>query len=302
MTSSCRIHRALLVVVALVFGWGCAPTAQFESVTIVRVPDSGRLPDAVIDDAGTVHLVYYQGDAWSGGDLLYVTRPSGASTWSAPQRVNSEPGTVTGIGPVDGGLLALGRPGRLHVAWFQMRPTVFFYARLNEEGTGFEPQLAVATGDSVETGPSIAADRSDNVFLFWHAGKVEDAHRSVYMAISRDGGTTFEFARPVNAGGEGVCNCCRLRALTNDAGTVYLSYRGAGDNVRRGQRLLTSSDAGETFTDELIQPWELGACPVSTTTLSRGPTTMTVAWETQGAGLLRRHRPVGDVGVTPGTS
>jgi hypothetical protein len=300
MITSRRIPQALLVTVVLLLGWGWAPAAQSESVVILRVPDGGRLPQALIDDAGTVHLVYYQGEAWSGGDLFYVTRQPGASTWSAPQRVNSEPSTVAGIGPVDGGQMTLGRQDRLHVAWFQMSPTRFFYTRANQEGTGFEPQFGVATGDAVETGPSIAADSSGNVFLFWHAGAVEDAQRSVYMVVSRDDGTTFEPARQVNAEGEGVCNCCRLRALSNDAGTVYLSYRGAGDNVRRGQRLLTSSDAGQTFTDELIHPWELNACPVSTTTLSQGSTGMTVAWETQGqvyfAGVDRLETPVSPPG------
>ena len=248
---------------------------------MLRVPDGGRLPQAVVDDAGTVHLVYVEGEA-RGGNLVYVTRQPGAPTWSAPQRVNSETGTVTGIGPIDGGRIALGKDNRLHVAWFQISPIEFFYTRTNAEGTGFEPQFGVAAGSGVEAGPSIAADRAGNVFLFWHSGAVEDAHRSVYMTISRDDGTIFEPARPINAEAEGACNCCGLHALSDDAGTVYLSYRGAGDNVRRGQRLLISGDAGRTFTDELIHPWELGACPVSTTTLSQGPSEITVAWETQG--------------------
>ena len=300
MRASRRTPQVLLFTVVLLLGWGCAPATQSESVAILRVPDGGRLPQALIDDAGTVHLVYYQGEAWSGGDLLYVTRQPGASTWSAPQRVNSAPGTVTGIGPVDGGQMALGRQDRLHLAWFQISPIEFFYTRANEKGTGFEPQFSVAAGDGVETGPSITADRSGNVFLFWHAGAVEDAHRSVYMAVSRDDGTTFDPVRQVNAEGEGACNCCGLRALSDNGGTVYLSYRGAGDNVRRGQRLLTSSDAGQTFTDELIHLWELNGCPVSTTTLSQGPTGVTVAWETQGqayfAGVDRLETPVSPPG------
>ena len=248
----------------LLFGGGRAAVAQSTSVVVLRVPDAGRLPHAVIDDAGTVHVVYVVGEG-RGGDLMYVTRGPGASTWSEPVRVNSEPGTVNGVGPIDGGQLALGRENRLHAAWFQRRPIEFFYTRTNEDGNGFEPQFGVAAGAGVEAGPSIAADRAGNVFLFWHAGAGEDAGRSVYMAVSRDAGTNFEPVRPVNPKAAGACNCCGLRALSDAAGTVYLSYRGAGANIRRGQRLLTSRDAGRTFTDELIHPWELGACPVSTT-------------------------------------
>ena len=291
----------LILVAVVAPGWGCAPAELSESVVQLRVPEGGRLPKAVIDGAGTVHLIYVQGEARN-GDLMYVTRAPSASTWSEPMRVNSEPGTVTGIGPIDGGQLALGRNDRLHVAWFQISPIEFFYTRANEGGAGFEPQFGVASGAGVEAGPSIAADPDGNVFLFWHAGDIEDADRSVYMAVSRDDGTVFEPVRPVNAEAEGACNCCNLQALSDDAGTVSLSYRGAGENVRRGQRLWTTTDGGRTFSDELIHPWTLGACPVSTTTLSRGPTGMTVAWETQGQVYYARADRLDAAIPAPGTA
>ena len=276
-----RRARSVLTAGLLVFGWGCTAVAQSGSLVVLRVPDGGRLPRAVIDDAGTLHVVYVVGERRA-GDLMYVTRRPGASTWSEPVRVNSAPGTVNGAGPIDGGQLALGKDNWLHAAWFQRSPIEFFYTRTNENGDGFEPQFGVAAGDGVEAGPSIAADRAGNVFLFWHAGAGEHPRRSVYLTVSRDSGTTFEPARQVNVSAEGACNCCGLHALSDAAGTVYLSYRGAGENIRRGQRLLTSRDAGRTFTDKLIHPWELGACPVSTTTLSEGPSGMMVAWETEG--------------------
>ena len=100
--------------------------------------------------------------------------------------------------------------------------------------------------------------------------------------MSRDGGTSFEPARRVSPEAEGACACCGLAAAIDAAGAVHVSYRGAGDNVRRGQRLLTSTDRGRTFSDRLVHPWELGACPVSTTSLFAGPGGLTAAWETQG--------------------
>ncbi|MEE8130996.1 MAG: sialidase family protein [Vicinamibacterales bacterium] len=271
----------ILAGAGLASGWGCTASGVSEHVVMWRVPDGGRLPQAVVDDAGTVHLVYFQGEP-NGGDLLYVTRTSSDVTWSEPQRVNSEPGTVAGADPISGGRIALGRDNRLHVAWFKMGPTEFFYTRSTQQGTGFEAQFGLAAGNGVEAGPTIAADGAGNVFLFWHAGALEDAHRAVYMIMSHDDGTLFDPVRPVNAEAEGACNCCGLDALTDDAGAVYVSYRGAGDNIRRGQRLLVSRDEGRTFSDELIQPWELGACPVSTTALSQGPTGVKVTWETEG--------------------
>ena len=286
MTRVPAAHHLLALTSLLAFAWGCT-SAQTDlavvsgiSVATWQVPEGGRLPQAVVDDRGTVHLVYSDGDE-AEGDLMYVTRAPDATGWSTPLRVNSEPGSVTGIGPIDGGHLALSED-RLHVTWFRIGTQEFFYTRTNEAGTGFEPQFGVAAGALAEAAPSVAADAAGNVYMFWHDGAGEDAHRSVYMTVSHDDGLVWEFARPVNAESEGACNCCNLRALTDRSGTLYLSYRGARDNVHRGQRLLTSRDQGQSFSDDLIDPWELGACPVSTTTLEEGPFGTIVAWETQG--------------------
>ena len=246
-----------------------------------------------------MHLVYVMGDA-TRGDLMHTTAAPGATAWSPPSRVNSEPGTVTGIGPVDGGQLALGPDGRLHVTWFRIAPPAFFYTRSTEDGSGFEEQFGVATGDGVVAGPAVAVGPDDSAHLFWHAGAAEDASRRLYTVSSRDGGFIFESSRPVNARVAGACACCRPTALTDDAGAIYVSYRGAGDNVRRGQRLLVSRDAGASYTDELIQPWQVGACPVATTSLGEGRNGIEIAWETQGevyfAGVDRLSDPVSPPG------
>ena len=260
----------------------CGGPAELSgAVSLLRLPEGGRLPRAVVDDNGTVHVVYFQGEPRA-GDLLYVSRAPGDADWSAPRYVNSVPGTVVGIGPIDGGQVALGKDGRLHVVWFKLGRTEFLYTRTTEDRTGFEPQFAIAAGEGVEAGPSIAADREGNLYVFWHTGEPPDAERSVFMTVSRDDGRTFSAARPVSGEAEGACDCCALHALTDEEGAVYVSYRGAGENVRRGQRLLTSLDHGETFADELIDLWEINACPISTTSLARGPEGMAVAWETEG--------------------
>ena len=253
------------------------------AVETLRAPEGGRLPRAVVDTEGTVHLVHVRGGT-TRANLFHVTRESGAAGWSEPQQVNSRELSVSGVGPVDGGQLALGPDNRLHVVWLQAEPARFFYTRSRADGLGFEPQRDLSTGaeGNVEAGPAVAVDRRGDVFVFWHAGAVEDARRRVYLTVSRDGGTTFEPARRVSPAAEGACACCGLAAMSDSAGAVHVSYRGAGDNVRRGQRLLTSTDHGRTFSDRLVDPWELGACPVSTTDLFAGPAGLTAAWETQG--------------------
>ena len=87
------------------------------SVSILRAPEGATLPQVVIDATDTLHLVYYTG-SMSSGDLFHVTRAPDAADWSAPQPINSQPHSVTGLGPVDGGQLAIGPDGLLHVTWF----------------------------------------------------------------------------------------------------------------------------------------------------------------------------------------
>ena len=287
MVTLLRCGRVALAVflLAAFAGAGLSQRAVESSraaVETLRIPEGG-MPRAVVDGGGTLHVVYVAEGA-SRTDLFHVTREPGAPGWSEPRRVNSRDLSVSGLGPIDGAQVALGPGNRLHVGWLQAEPPAFFYTRSRADGPGFEPQRELPAGDAgtLEAGPAVAADGGGRVYVFWHAGPFEDARRSVFLTVSRDGGASFEPARRVSPEAEGACACCGLAAATDAAGAVHVSYRGAGDNVRRGQRLLTSTDRGRTFSDRLVHPWELGACPVSTTSLLAGPGGLTVAWETQG--------------------
>ena len=276
---------AAVVAVAGLLSTGCGPAVLSDAVTLLRLPEGGRLPSALVDDDGVVHVVYFQGEPRS-GDLLYVKRAPGEADWSEPQYVNSQAETAVGIGPIDGGQVALGADGRLHVVWFKLGRTDFLYTRTDDAGTGFERQFTLAGGEGVEAGPTVAADREGGVYVFWHTGEPPEAERTVWMAVSHDNGRTFEPARPISAAAEGACDCCGLRALTEEPGVVHVSYRGAGENVRRGQRLLTSRDSGRTFEDIGIDDWRINACPISTTSLAAGPDGAAVAWENAGQVFL----------------
>ena len=279
-TGRVRPGRALLgLVLAAAAGAACGGAPPVE---VLRAPAGASLPQTAVDGGGRLHLVYYTG-SMSSGNLWHVTREPEASAWSAPRRVNSRPYSVTGLGPVDGGQLAVGPDDRLHVTWFHRDPARFHYTRTDAAGA-FEPQrtLSAREESGVEAGSTVAADAAGGVYVFWHAGPGADADRRVYLAASRDGGERFDPPRAVSPAAAGACGCCGLRAAADGAGAVRVSYRGAGDNVRRGMRLLTSTDGGRTFDDRLVQPWDVGACPVATTTLASGPDGTLVAWETEG--------------------
>ena len=85
-------------------------------VEVIRTPDGGIQPQAVIDVAGTIHLVYFKGDP-AGGDLFYVSSKTTPLDFSRPIRVNSQPGSAIAIGTIRGAQIALGKGGRVHVAW-----------------------------------------------------------------------------------------------------------------------------------------------------------------------------------------
>ena len=222
-----RVAIAVLVLAGVAWTGLASRGAVAESraaVETLRIPEGGRLPRAVVDAEGTLHVVHVAGGTHR-ADLFHVTRGSGASGWSKPRRVNSRELSVSGVGPVDGAQLAVGPDNRLHVVWLQAEPPRFFYTRSLEDGAGFEPQRDLSTGreGDVEAGPAVAVDRGGNVFVFWHAGAVEDARRSVHLTVSRDGGTTFDPARRVGAGTEGACACCGLAAMVDAEGAVHVS-------------------------------------------------------------------------------
>jgi len=270
------------------------------NIAILRAPDGATLPQVAVDTADTVHLVYYSG-SMSFGDLFHVTLPAGVASWSEPQQVNSERHSVSGVGPTDGAQLAIGPDDRLHVSWFHRAPPQFYYARSNHTG-GFEPQqtLSRKIEGGVESGPTLTIDPEGSVYVFWHADPVEDAKRRVYMTVSRDHGTLFDVPRAVNQPEAGACACCGLRAVTDIQGTVSIAYRSAGDNISRDMRLLTSTNQGGAFSERLIQPWNIGACPVATTTLSAGSNGTVVAWETQGQIYLANTENLARATPAPG--
>ena len=247
------------------------------------------MPHAAVDDSGATHLVYFRG-AMTGGDIYHVSREVDDLEWSTPRRVNSEPRSALGMGPMDGPDMALSSSasdGRtIHVVWFLADPLRFLYTRATTDGAGFEPQRVLwELGDEVvEARPTVTADQAGNVYVAWHGATVadaQDAQRAMFLMRSADGGTTFESPVQISDAAHGACGCCSPEAFATES-ALWVSFRGAGDNVRRGQRLLTSVDGGHTFIEQSIQPWPVGACPVTTTTFGRGPDNVRVAWETEG--------------------
>jgi len=262
-------------------------------VVLARVPDGGIQPQIAVDAKGVVHMVYYKGDPGH-GDLYYVRSRDGGTTFSAPLRVNSQPGSAIAIGNIRGARIAIGKQGRIHVAWNGSHATgpkgppghePMLYTRMNDSGTAFEPQRDVIQfAYGLDGGGAVAADNSGYVYILWHApapGTEGEGNRRVWIARSTNGGKTFEREKPAWHQHTGACGCCGLDVFADRVGTLYVLYRSATQMVNRDMYLLVSRDRGETFAGENISKWNVGYCVMSSESFAESPTRVLAAWETE---------------------
>jgi hypothetical protein len=304
----------LVLAVGVAYAAGGAPPEP--RVLLVRVPDGGIQPQAATDARGAVHLVYFRGAA-GGGDLFYVRSDDGGATFSRPIRINSQPGSAIATGNIRGAHLALGRGGRVHVAW-DGSPSAepkgpggaspMLYTRLDDARAGFEPQRNVISfAYGLDGGGTVAADPAGHVYVFWHApapGTKGEDHRRVWVARSADGGRTF--AREVPAWNEptGACGCCGMAAFAGSGGGVYALYRSARELVHRDMYLLFSRDGGWHFSGADISPWNVGYCVMSSAAFTGGAGRVEGAWETERQVYFARIDPAtgraGEAVAAPG--
>jgi hypothetical protein len=287
-------------------------------VTTLRVPHGGIQPQATVDSKGTVHLVYFHGDPRNGnlfyvraGNLFYV-RATDAGKFSEPIPINSRPNSAIAVGNIRGAHLAVGKNGRVHVAWNgsgKAEPKApgnalpLLYTRLNDASTAFEPERnVIQSAVGLDGGGSVCADDAGNVYVAWHApepGMKGEANRRIWLARSTDEGRTFAPEEAVSPAGTGVCGCCGMKAFCDRKGSVYLLYRAAAETVHRDTYLLVSSDRGVRFQSEKLGPWQIGTCPMSSYALAEGDGATLAAWETAGRVAFVRIDPASGKHAAP---
>ena len=233
---------------------------------------------------------------------MYVKSKDWGGTWSSPIRVNSHVGSALALGTIRGGQMAIGKNGRIHVAWNgsaevasegPMNPEAgkrgapMLYARMNDPGTGFEGERNLMTRTfGLDGGGTLAADVSGNVYVAWHGKTVGaakgEAGRQVWLAASRDDGKTFEAERSAWNSPTGACGCCGMAMFAEASGTVRALYRSATDNVHRDIYLLSSVDHAQSFDGRKLHTWDINACPMSSMDFAEAGKDVVGAWETGG--------------------
>lgn len=268
-------------------------SARGAGIVLTRAPDDGLQPQALAGSDGTIHLLYFKGNPAT-GDVFYVRRAAGAEAFGKPIRVNSQPGAAIAIGTIRGAQIALGKGGRVHVAWngsgkaAGRQGAPMFYTRLDDQHLAFEPERDVMTFSSgLDGGGSVAADEQGNVYVAWHGRATEktegEANRAVFLAVSTNEGRTFAREQRVNPEPTGACGCCGLKAFADRERNLYLLYREARDGTERDEILLASKDLGKSFRSVYDHPWKSTTCPMSSAWLGAAGANRTVAaWETKG--------------------
>jgi hypothetical protein len=201
-------------------------------------------------------------------------------------------------GNIRGAHIALGRNGRVHVAWngtyevdvpgatkpWMKHPMV--YTRLNDARTAFEPEHNVIhAAYGLDGGGALAADGAGDVYVFWHAptpGTEGEGNRRVWLARSTNDGKTFDSEKPAFEKPTGACGCCGMSAFADEWDNVYVMYRSATETVHRDMYLLVSKDRGRTFEGTDISAWNIGACTMSLENLSASSAGVLGSWETMG--------------------
>jgi hypothetical protein len=272
---------------------------------LIRVPNGGIQPHVALDAQGTVHLIYFKGNA-GGGDVYYVRSTDEGATFCEPIRVNSQPGSAVAAGTIRGAQLAVGKAGRVHVAWngsSNARPKgprnpaqpadspynglPMLYTRINDAGTAFEPQRNLMQKTfALDGGGAVAADPQGNVYVAWHGASLDsspgEAGRRVWIARSSDDGETFSAEEPAYDRPTGACGCCGMQIFADSRGETYVLYRAATEEVTRDIYLLTSARGAERFRGRPLQRWEIQQCPMSSMAFAEAPQGVLGAWETAG--------------------
>ncbi len=312
-----RLAFVLCTIAQLLFltAWDVsARTVAGPEVREAHLPSRGLQPQAVYRD-GVLHVVYFEGEP-AHGNIFYLRSTDDGKTFDKALQVNSQEGSAVATGTIRGAQLAVGKGGRVHVAWngstvaeprgplnpemkadSPYNATPMLYSRLGDDGH-FEPQRNLMRKTfGLDGGGTVAADAKGDVYVAWH-GKALGAEegeqgRRVWMATSTDDGRTFSEEREIFGNNKGACGCCGMKLYADAQGDIAGLYRSARNVKHRDTYLMFSRAGKEKFRGARLDEWEISACPMSSMALVGTRDGLLAGWETAGQVLFSHVEPDG---------
>jgi hypothetical protein len=256
------------IILALIYLESAAQcNCRGNTVNIIQAPDGSLVPDVVMDNDGTVHMVYASNqNAW------YIRSTDNGATFSSPVKVNST-GTVEYKMGERGPKIAVGNDGIIHVAWMDHWSSgVSVYARYTysiDGGKTFKNSKTVSASPGVD-GVTVAADGNHHVVVFWHtmAPMQSQIPQATWLHLSRSDNNGVHFSPDTNVvitNNSGLaCSMCMTRARFGIDNNVYLVFRSAENNIRdfyvlKGNAVTNNFTAFRINTDN----WNINYCPMS---------------------------------------
>jgi hypothetical protein len=296
-------RRFAIAALALILaGCGKSPPAEWAALTEITpeylLGREAHQPALAGDERGRVALTWVEHDS-AGTDLWLVVSTDGGAAFSAPARVNVNPGSVVSF-PENRPLAVFGADGRLAVTWCERRAgmpeATDVLVRASGDGGATLGAPVVVNDDAGEPRvafhgfPALSFLPDGALLAVWmderelwriRAPKGEPSSGSLFYALSHDGGQTWSENRQLT---DRACPCCRAMVASDSSGRVAVAYRAAGGNLR-DPALAISLDRGRTFAlDTLFSAdgWLLEGCPAVGPALTWGRAGGFYLWYTEG--------------------
>ncbi len=171
--------------------------------------------------------------------------------------------------------LAFGQDGELFVSWTRKRKAKYSgeirFSRSLDGGESFEATRSLIDEGALSSHrfDSMAVDDEGRLYVTWidkrdkaaAESKGEDyAGGSVYYSVSEDGGATFSQNKKII---DNSCECCRLKAQSDDQGRVHVLWRNIypGSARDNAMAVLDNGEVVKAATRVTNDDWKIEACP-----------------------------------------
>ena len=241
---------------------------------------SGALCPAVAVGGDQVHLVY-----GTNGLPYYARSADFGKTFTTPLRLADDE-QRSDLGHERGPLVAISKPGTVHVLWMNSPNARVYYTRSTDGGRTFEPARNLTAPSKGVDGATLATDAAGRVFVVWaESGPVPPPEspesNTLTYAFSKDDGATFSPPQPLGSDYPGgACSCCAIRAAITADHQFLVAMRGAHRNVR-DIYLLRAADPTARFAATRVSAddWVFQGCPMAGPSLDLAtPGAIHVAW------------------------